>query len=369
MALWPFKATIGSREGLTFATDVLPAFAAEQRIALAYNARRELSHRYVMTPQQADTAYSLISASALAAWQVPEWQEATTVSVTAGAASIAVDTTYRQYRAPGFAVLWKDWDDYELLTVTAVNAGSIEVDAVNATWTDAKLMPCCNAYLPDGLDISLRPGPYYEASADWQSFESDDWASSWSGLTYLGDPVIASGCEIGDATVRGRILQPNNVVDNGIARTLYDSSRAQAFRSHALAWVAEGQAETFDIRALLYYLRGRVRAFWLPTRVPIRVISNANAGTSSLVVAGSNLTSGALYVQPVTGSPFVAAYSGASGTDPQTLTLSSPLPANVTTAAKVSRLLRLRLDANRVEFDYLGRSIMRATTPAIEVPL
>ncbi len=368
--LWPFKAVIGTRETLVFPSDVIRPYSTEQRINLSRKARRVLSHEYRLLPNEIDRAYELIEQNFPGAFEVPEWQEAQRVTVGAGDSVITADTTIGQFVAGGTAVLWRDSASYEVFTIDSLTGSSITVDGtISAAWSNVRLMPLSVAYAPEGMNAQIDPSKVYSANIDWEGYDNADLSADPGYTTYQGSPLINDGCEVGSGNVNGRIIRNVDTVDNGISVPVYDTRQSSAIRSHGLVWVAETQAELFALRKLFYYLRGRVRSFWMPTRIPMTIAANASAGAATIQVRGIGTTSGDLFIRKTDGTYFGIRYSGATGTTTQTLTLSGTLPYSITTGDYICKMLKMRLAVTQVEIAYLGDNKSRIATPAIEIPL
>lgn len=79
-------------------------------------------------------------------WGLPIWPEKTlhTATITAGASSITVDTSYADYRDDTLAIIWKSITEYETVLISTVAAGSLSLTGtVQNTYTGSKfIMPC-----------------------------------------------------------------------------------------------------------------------------------------------------------------------------------------------------------------------------------
>lgn len=367
--LWPFAPLVDSRESIQFRTDVVRPYSSEQRIRLTDVPRRFWSHNYRLSPNELDRAYELIRQNAPDPFDLPDWQEAQRVTVLAADTAALIDTTFSQYQAAGKAVIWQSSSEYSLLTIDAVADGGLTfTTAIGADYTNARIMPVHRAYSPAGMSVTLEPTTYYAASMEWGIYAGVDLGVDPGYATYRSDPLINEACAVGSGNFDGRMVRPADTLDNQLGLPVFDTTTSAAIRSHGVAWVRTTPQGRFHLRELFGYLKGRQKAFWLPTFVPMKLTANRSGGATTMQVQGIGATSGDLFVRKTNGTEFGVRYTSASGTDPQTLTLSGTLPSSVTTADYVCKLIRVRLDADRIEFAYPGNGLTRVQVPVIEVP-
>lgn len=144
-----------------FLTDVLEADAVvEQRRAI----RSIPTIRQVFTLLARDAVESaaqdaLLRTGLATTWLVPIWAHETRLAAPLAAASVAVPvvTTPRMYSAPGFALLWRAWNDWEILTVTTLSGTELTVDPVVDDWpATTALVPLVLGQLISAINVD-RP--------------------------------------------------------------------------------------------------------------------------------------------------------------------------------------------------------------------
>lgn len=127
-------------------TDVLRARSgAEQRVRLRRHPGGGLRFRVALLTHREKLAFhSAVSAGHEQPWSVPLWTYACplTADVTAGATSISLDTTNVPFKDPlglgTYAMLWQDWNAYELVAILNVNASTIDLQLpVFGNWSAA----------------------------------------------------------------------------------------------------------------------------------------------------------------------------------------------------------------------------------------
>lgn len=379
--LWPFCPAAEFTEALEWTSDVLPAYSAEQRIALTYAPRQTLNFTHAMTFRQWERAKLLMQLVSGGSWYVPLWHERQRVTVGSGAGSITVDTTASDYRASGYALLWESDEVCEVVAVNTVGASALTLTGTTSrAYTAGFVAPVRVAYCPDGLEGDRSVDPIVQSSAEFIVYDSEDLADSSLYTTYRSYPVITDRSMVGSGSFNEQIARQMDVVDNGLAVPFYDSVSDRLARSLGFAWMPSTLADLWSLRTWLHALRGRQKAFWVPdwtrgleltddvapgdTTISVRAVGlNGVAETGDLMI---RTTAGQLSRHQFTS----VAVSGAS----EVLTLSGA--AGVTVAMGSERtvcLMRLcRLAQDRIEFAhrYLGRDrqLTSVMVRADEVP-
>lgn len=152
----------GLRERYGFLTDVLVAHdETEQRRQLRAVPLRGITMT-VTTLEPEESAYleSLVFGWQDRAFGVPLWWDAMPLDapLSIGEDSIAVDTVGRDFEAGGLVIVWQDHLTWEVFTVGAVNAASLDVTSeATANWSaGASVIPLRLARLPNEVTVE-RP--------------------------------------------------------------------------------------------------------------------------------------------------------------------------------------------------------------------
>lgn len=374
--LWPFCALEGMIEGISFKTDVIRSRDGEQRIRLTDIPRRTLNHSYRLSSQQYEQARALLRVNLPGPLWLPEWSEAVDVSVASGQTVIPVDTTIGQYYAGGSIALIQDAAG-EVLEIDSLNDSSITlVTGPVDSYPDAILAPAFLAYAPEGMGLQHDAGSNHAAAMEWSIFEGPNLAEAMSLPTYRGEPMMNLCAKVGAGSLDEQTVRVVDAADNGIARPFFDNIYTIPTQTLGAAWMPTKGAEIMELRKWFYYLKGRQKAFWLPSwNNGIQLNANIAAAAPTIQIRRFGFAaaygSGDLFIKTKAGLTYgiQVASSLASGSI-ETLTLTSPAPASISISDidVFSLMFRVRLNADRIEFAHMAKYGARVVVPVIEVP-
>lgn len=186
--IWPFPPRDGMVEGLEFSTDILRAFATEQRIRRTDIPRRRFSCSYAWTDRVYEVARALMFKTHPGPFEIPDWAMWQKISVEAGTSLIPVDTTAAKY--VDRLIIMDRYDAYEAFDIVSVSASGVTIDgAVSRRFQNATVAPLIEAYAPEGLSAPRTVQPFVEADVEWINFIGPDLVES--GLVELGQRTIA----------------------------------------------------------------------------------------------------------------------------------------------------------------------------------
>jgi len=382
MALWPFCPRIEFTEALTWRSDVLQTWSAEQRIRLTNAPRQSLGYSHALTHRQYERAQLLMGNGGASSWDLPMWAERQRVTVSAGAGSVSVDTTASDYRAGGKALLWASDEDCELVTIDTVGASSLTLSGTTAAaYSNALICPVRTAYCLGGLDASRRPGPIIEVQTEWTVYDGKDLADSGLYGSYRSHPLVTDCPRIGDGSFDESVAVLTMVVDNGISPPCVSAARSLADRSLGMGWMPTTLAELWDLRCWLHSIRGRQKGFWLPSYTNgITLAASIAPADTTLTIRAIGLDgaaeTGDLMILTTSGAQHCLRYTSVSTAGAnEVLTLSAAAGITLTPAAveRICPLRFVRLAQDRVEFAHrhLGRDrqITTVMVRAEEVPV
>lgn len=382
MALWPFCPREEFTEALTWRSDVLQTYSAEQRIRLSNAPRQTLGYSHALTHRQYERAQLLMRNAAASSWDLPMWAERQRVSVAAGAASITVDTTASDYRAGAKALLWASDEDCELVTIDTVSAGSLALDGVTVgAYSSALICPVRTAYCHGGLDASRSPGPIVEIQTEWSVYDGKDLADSGIYGSYRSHPLVTDCPRVGAGAIDEALSVPSMVVDNGISPPRVTAARSLADRSLGMGWMPTTLAELWELRCWLHSIRGRQKGWWLPTYTNgITLAASIAPADTTLTIRAIGLDgaaeTGDLMILTAAGARHCLRYTSvatAGANEVLTLSAAAGITLTPTAVERICPLRFVRLAQDRVEFAHrhLGRDrqITTVMVRAEEVPV
>lgn len=377
--IWPFRPLSPMIEGITFRTNRLRAFSEEQRIRLTDIPRRTFNHNYRWTGVQYEKARAMLRGQLPGSFMVPDWAFFSKVTVSGGATSISFDNTNPAIGASDTAVLLKDEDHYEELDISGSSSSGLTLGtAVSQSYTNAIVAPLIECDASEGLEAIRSAQPIREAQIEWNAYAGTDIGSVGSAPTYRSLPVLTECSRVGDTSIPAGLVHAFDVVDNGLARPFYDTTREQPTQLFGAAWQPQTRAEAYALRQFLYYLKGSQKAFWLPDmNRGLTLASNIANGAATISIRNIGFAdgfgSGDLFLKTTAGTVYTlqVASSVSAGVN-ETLTLSSPAPAAITTAQvdKFSLMFCMVLSADRIEWLHRGALIgPKIVVPVEEVPV
>ena len=282
----------GIRERLEWLTDVMVARdGTEQRVRLRDYPRRSLEYS-VLATDAAQALDALVWGLQDRLVAVPLWWDAqrVTTGVSAGAMSLTVTTTGRDYQAGGLVALGDGQAAQELMEIDTVNVGSLDlVRPVVSSWPAGTIVaPARYARLEPVQSVAHWLPEAHTATLRFRLQDASDATAADSGTTYRSYPVVA--------------LTANWATDpvDEYARDIDEhdpvTALAGAFEARALLprltrthlHTLASRAEVTSFRAWLYARSGRLKPCWLCSGlsdlVPTRTIGSTDL---SVWVAGT----------------------------------------------------------------------------------
>jgi hypothetical protein len=125
-------------ERLEWLTDLIEAYdGTEEATPLRTMPRRSFEYAVLVQAEEAANLDALLWRYQAEAYVVPIWTDPQLLAsaLPAGSGTITVPTTNYDFSAPGWAVLWRSQDTYELLAVDSMDASSLTLSGtVQADW-------------------------------------------------------------------------------------------------------------------------------------------------------------------------------------------------------------------------------------------
>jgi hypothetical protein len=363
---WLYRPAGGVLERLEWLTDVLPSFnGGEQRRQLREAPRRVFEFDVVLQGRDRRLAENGIYEWGGRGWALPVWMDAQPLPapVAAGATTIAVDTTTRDFRAGCSVVLMRGPRDYEILQVDTVAPGSIVALAPTArAWPAGEVLiaPLRTAMMPDEVALSRFDGDTSYGRMRFEVMDPSDWPAA-AESTYRGLPVLAQPPNWTEDVQQGyeRLLQR---IDSLTGPVVIDDQADGPILLQSHRWLLDGRVAIAAFRSWLYARRGRLSAFWLPTWAQdFRLVASVGASALTIDVEHCDYTesigqainrrdvrielhSGATFYRRIGGSTVVSA-------DVERLTIDAALGVLVQPAEvrAISYIAPVRMDTDAVE--------------------
>ena len=378
-------------EVLIWATDVRRGRnGAEQRASLRENPRSRYELTYRVEGKERRVLETNLIDSQARTFGLPLSQEATllTQPASAGDTVLNVDSTdYSHFKAGGLALVFQDFDNFEAFNIDSLTSTTItaQTELDNSFGVSARVMPVRLAVVQGG---NVRGSRFVLNAQDVrlvmltvdndQDFSDTSAFSSFNSKVLFDEPnMIRGGSRLREGYER-KVLLIDNVAGEILNFSEWDLSR----RTHAKTWFSRTRQRAWEIRQVLYALRGRSVSFYIPTFSDdlIPVGSGVSSGSSTINVENVGYTKFINARQPrdvvrlttTSGTIVVKQVNSANeiDADEEQLVIDGTWGVNATVSEieRVEFVEKVRLNSDEVRLrhlDALGQ--MEATAPVIAV--
>jgi hypothetical protein len=258
-------------ERLSWLTDIADSTdGTEQRMALRLSPRRQFE--MLFNPIDNVRSYFDLFLHRLGSEEffMPLFHDRAqlTAAAGAGATGIFLDTTYREHLPGGYSLLLgEDPFDFEIVESQIVSPDKIDLIGVTTkAWPKGtSVFPVRVSRLALESSMAAITSRVGSATLAFEVNQADDFPEGvWSGLEYLGKPVMETGPNFREA-VDLSFLRKSEVLDNETGLTHLNDSAGRAFTVQMHSWLLSGRQAQTEFRSMLYRLRGKQKAIWLPT--------------------------------------------------------------------------------------------------------
>lgn len=264
----------GLQEVLQWKTDVLPKKdASEQRIATRKNPRQLFNVNLFLTDVQRQVVQAL-----LFGWQgmtvaLPIKSETMliTTAITGGAVDTAqVDSTdYLDLRIGGLAVVLKDDTTFDVLTVLSKTSTSVTFDQTIVQSYDVgdEVIPVRLTVIDESVRGQRHPVNLEQMKVKFKCIENNTGAptADTSAFSSYGGKVLLDDFNFIRGPMAETFEQKVFVTDSETGILSQNTSWDQHKRGHIKGFLTTSRQDLWNIRRLLYAIRGRQVSFYIPT--------------------------------------------------------------------------------------------------------
>ena len=272
----------GVLERLEWLTDVLTSSTGvEQRRALRPSPRRSIEITINPTQNERSFVDLLLHKLGSNEWLFPLWFDKARLSVAAelGADRIDFDNTFREFTDGGLALIYKDAFTWEVVSIGGQDSFGLDLDVpLDAAWgKTVAVYPLRRARLQNETELRALSSRVGESVLLWTITEANDYPEVMPDVqTFEGMPVLTiAPNRAQDITGTHTRLSVERDNQTGIPYRVDSAGRAFQVQSHS--WMLVGRQAQSEFRSMLYWLRGRQRAVWLPSFNEDFVTSRASA--------------------------------------------------------------------------------------------
>ena len=377
LKVWPFKPNRVApiTETLDWLTDVITAYRGdEQRVSLRAKPRRSFEYSSRVNAIDAQKL-----ANVLWGWQsnnfaLPVWNNRGELASSATIASTTLDvvTTDLGFVDGGFAVLFADSSNYELVQIDTVSSSSLAlVSATTKLWVaGSKIYPAEVARLPIGVQ-SRQPT---SVVTELTSMFSCDPIVTDPQLPIVAPSLTYGGFEV--VMKKPNWAQPIDTTnDFDFAEIDYQTGAIARFDRYdtpkitkRYQWVLRDKSAMLDFRALICRLAGRFKSVWMPTWFGDFSLYSTELSSSTSIKVRSNEFQQMVGVDAsldtlmiiVSGNPVIKTINSVTlGASYTTLGLTSSIGVdlNQSNVSMISLIHLCRLAADRVTINHLTSEV------------
>lgn len=369
--LWPATPL---QESLEWFTDVsIAENSTEDRVQKRESPRQAFDLDFYVAPSWQPRIKNLVYGHRTKPWLIPAWPFVLHIGeIAAGAMSIELDTQYTEHRAGGLALIWQDPLTWQIVGVDTVAADELVLSQMTAAFADAYVIPLRRGYM------TRDPGRRFTGTRSALSlgFAIEDNAALTVGAPtqYLGndiyfEPGLMDGRELNEQ-MDGRF----DLFDEDIGLVAYRAPWLRNRPRRPYRAMGDGAAEAWALRLWLHRRAGRLRPFWLPSGEADLIPVSTGALTVTLDVRSDGYMQNAggrdhIAIEKSDGTWLARAIDASAQLDPDTvrLTLSASIAMDAAQIERISWLGLQRLDADRVEINWIGGLVAVIAPPIVEI--
>ncbi len=374
IALIPNQAQAPMKEILEFLTEVREAYdGTEERTKLRNMARQTIIQRVPVQSKQWASVFVAVYKALRNKVAIPLWSEVQFLGdVAEGATSLACNTDDYDLRSDGLALLFDACGNSQVAQIGTKSSGLLSLLAPLEAMTAASMIPLRVGKMLGDLKYQTD-GARSTADVVYQTDDLAEVASS-APTQYLSHDSYTEESLLSGSDTNRSFSKRQEIFDGslGIIATRTSWSNSQLEVAHRK--LLEGASETNVFKSFLYRRAGRYRDFWLPSFESNVRLKHTGALTTTVNVWKDSL----LDFQPMRSNVafqtkagvwlnrVISAYAEIDETTVQ-LTLNTSLAVDAAEVLRCSYLGLYRMNADRVELNWIGQNICEVETSFLEL--
>jgi len=360
-------------EELAFRTNIIQATdGSEQRISLRKHPRQSFDLR---VKTELGTERQRLQAH-LFGWHpgvfgVPVWFEARYLGAdaAAGAFTIAVDTTFGDFRLESLAIVWESSEKFNALEIESMTATSLTFSSpLTEAFTagQALVIPLRVAVTGTDIDDARSLVNLDEIGIRFEVIDNQvDIGSTAAFATHNGKVLLEEPNLVAGSTLQDNLNRRIDRLDNEIGSLIQYTDWAASHFASRKGFLAPSYQRVWEVRQLMHALRGSQVTFYVPTFFPdLEVVGDLAVGSFLMDIRHIGYTSfvngqepnKSIWIRLVDGSRLTRQVTGAIELDADTerLTVDDDWPSTIPVGDIdiVSYLRRVRIADDRVRFSH-----------------
>lgn len=294
LVLFPFEYESPSKETLAFLTDIIESLnGEEQRIALRKNPRQVFEVEYLLDSTDRQRMQVLLMDWMHNFFGFPVWSEQLrlTAAVSAGATSYPISGGDDvDLRDGGLAVVLTDANTFDVIQVVTATDTTITANdpSLNGYPAGTKIMPLRTVRMLGSVAAGRALNNLERFRIRFEVTDNDSGALTgsttpgfWS--LHTDGRVLFDDCNVSSGEMREDYIRRIHVLDNDTGKVTVTSPWDRNKRVHAKGFMLRNRSEIMQFRNLMVALRGRQKAFWIPTFAEdVTVKASLTTGTRTL---------------------------------------------------------------------------------------
>ncbi|UYZ84279.1 hypothetical protein MTZ49_01480 [Entomomonas sp. E2T0] len=276
----------GVTERLEWSTDILTSESGvEQRSALYLTPRRYFKTDFILHQKERQLFNNMMSWSAKN-WAIPLWPyiQISKQPLTTGDSFISCTTEHMDFLENGLAILWRDPFTYEIVEITTITNDGLNLrrPLLNDWARGTRIYPLRVARFNSTPQLVRKTDNLQTVNIEFQLAETSPYTAIAPTASYLNYPVFELRPEESEDLTNEyqRLLI---TLDNKMALPLVTDTSGFSFLIQSYKWQALGREDRASYKSLLYYLKGRQKAIWIPSHADDLTVVARIAATEPLI--------------------------------------------------------------------------------------
>ena len=384
-------------ERISYLTNVIESKSGkEQRVRLRKYPRRQLEYNTLVasgndidnTAIQRVLFHNQFTFGKSKTWLIPVCQDYRYVGydLPSGTSTINVDTQYHDYVDNGYVLLYKAYDDYEVVRIDSLTTSTITLIA-----------PTTQDYARNSIIVPMRQSVFSDETSNGESltYEIETFSTAWDVMVqdslqnrtvpyiptyvYKGYDVYMQTSDF-SSNNSVEVYNPQRRLDNNTGIFSIDSRYKSTKERTDLRLLLKTKREIAEFLGFLDYRAGRLNSMWVPTySKDIQITQAGSSGDTTIKIKniGYGLfmqdadTRKDLVFMKTDGTPLFRRITGSSQ-DPsgdEVLSLDSSLGFNFTNNdfRYISFLRFSRLDSDITELSYITTDVAQVNMKIVDV--
>lgn len=273
LPLWPISPnwSEGVLERLEWLTDVLPSdTGVEQRRSVRLSPRRSFEITHTAAARERSYLDLLLHRWGSSEWLLPLWHDQAVLLEPAvvDAQALMLDNRWREFTDGGYAVLYADCFNYEIVEVQSQGTGALVLAGdVQRDWpVGTKVYPLRRAFLDDQSSAAALSSRVGQAVLLFNVNEANDYPAEMGDyITIYNDSPLLTVQPDRSRDLTSDFMRLAEMIDGQTGLRYRRDTAGRAFQVQAHNWTIAGREAHAGFRSFLYTLRGRARRCYVPS--------------------------------------------------------------------------------------------------------